>query len=205
MAREMDILTFESDTYKRILDETVETIILNTKEDPKTRGRAAETIVEEIIQSLDQQYQSIRCSGEIVDGPFQSWYGEYMAIYQALLKVEKFPNLKIKILTDHQSLANLFTEITTCSVSEFNSLQKQTGIPILSAIRHLEQQRTTPTTVKWIKAHSGIFGNVIADHLAGQYAANNLQIPMSQQYKCPDDFSRHSCSTLELTKVRFIQ
>jgi hypothetical protein len=35
-----------------------------------------------------------------------------MAIYQALLNVEKFPSLKLKIFTDHQSLANLFSEIT---------------------------------------------------------------------------------------------
>jgi exonuclease III/ribonuclease HI len=205
MAREADIIAFENDTYHTMLEESISLIIKNSKEESKYRGKAAEKIVDEIIQSLDQQYPSIRFSGEIVDGPYQSWYGEYMAIYQALLNIEKFPNIKLKIYTDHQSLANLFSEITKCSDTHFNSIQNLTGLPILSAIRHLERQRRTPTKVSWVKAHSGIFGNVIADHLAGQYAADALAIPCSQKFKCPDDFSLHASSTVALSQGRIIQ
>jgi ribonuclease HI len=100
-----------------------------------------------------------------------------MAIYQAL---PKNPNLKLKIFTDNKSLANL--HITKCSDKEVISQQNLSGIPILSALRHLERQRRFPTIVTWIKAHSGIFGNVIADHLAGQYAADTRTIPHSEKF-----------------------
>jgi ribonuclease HI len=80
-------------------------------------------------------------SGEITEGPKLSWYGEYMAAYQALKKAKDYPKIKLAIYTDHETLSHLFKYITKCTETQFINLGRVNGLPLLSAIRKLEQGR----------------------------------------------------------------
>jgi ribonuclease HI len=150
------------------------------------------------MKDFKSQYDCIYFSGEITEGPKQSWFGEYMAVYQALRKLSDYPNIRIEINTDHESLSKLFRIITTCSLKQFTNMGKMNGIPLLSAIRKLEQKRKFPLNIKWVKSHSGKFGNAIADELAGRYFHPREQLPLSQYFECPDVTSLHSCLTLTI-------
>jgi hypothetical protein len=52
--------------------------------------------------------------------------------------------------------------------------------------RILEKKRKHPTKITWIKAHSGKFGNAVADELAGHYFHPEEELPLSQYYECPE-------------------
>jgi ribonuclease HI len=150
------------------------------------------------MREFKKRYECICFSGEITEGPIQSWFGEYMAVYQALKKVEDHPKIPLAIMTDHESLSKIFILITTCSDKQFTNMSKNNGMPLLSSMRALEKKRSFKTSIKWVKAHSGKFGNSVADDLAGKYFYPKVQLPLFQHFECPDVHSIESCQTLIL-------
>jgi ribonuclease HI len=199
MARQSDIKEFEETTYIEMLNNAK--LLLSTDDS----GRAAEYIAVESLNTFKSLYSCVILSGEITDGPYQSWYGEYMALYQSLKALMPFPNIKAHVFTDHETLSNIFTEILTCTEKEFSAMYKLTGRPILSASRQLEQLRTQTTKIEWVKAHAGTFANVMADHKAGQYTAVGVPLPVSENYICPEDPSKHSVKSLTFFRDNLTQ
>ena len=159
-------------------------------------GRASEKIIEATMIEYGKRYNQATFKGEIIEGPRQSWTAEYMALLYALRKLKDFPGILLELHTDHESLSILFRLCTTCTDKQFASMSKENGLALLSVIRTLERQREHPTVVKWVKAHSGIFGNAVADNLAGKYTPVGTTIPVSEQFKCPDNISQHAVRPL---------
>jgi ribonuclease HI len=159
-------------------------------------GRASEKIIEEIMIEFGKRHNQVTFKGEIIEGPRQSWTAEYMALLYALRKLKDFPEILLELHTDHESLSMLFIICTTSSDAQFANMSKENGLPLLSVIRTLERQRKYPTQVKWVKSHSGIFGNAVADNLAGKYTPQGTTIPVSEQFKCPDNISQHAVRPL---------
>jgi ribonuclease HI len=192
MADESSIAEFVRTDFNRGLEKALMKERESSRDsDTDISGRAAERIIEEMIKKFKDNHECIIFSGEITEGPIQSWFGEYMAVYQALRKVAKYPNNALKIYTDHLSLARLFKYITSCSSRQLSAMGKVNGLPLLSAITNLELKRKKCTTITWVKAHSGIFGNAVADYSAGQNCTDPERIPLHQHFECPDTLIDH--------------
>ena len=159
--------------------------------------RASKRIIKAHISKFKETHECIIFSGEITEGPRESWFGEYMALYQLLRKLQSFSEIILEIYTDHQSLARLFPFITTCPDDHFSKISKLNGIPILS-IRKLEQQRTHKTVIHHVKAHEGNFGNTIADYEAGKYMTDPENLPPSELFEVPLPTSYHVYKTLAI-------
>jgi ribonuclease HI len=167
---------------RRAIPEQCKIIQKNPKE---FVGLSGENIISEHVKEFSRQYECIGFSGEITQGPRESWYGEYMALYQAIKKLDAFPEIQLIISTDHLTLSNLFKLICMSSDKQLEKMNKINGLPILIAMRALERGRLHQTNQIWIKAHSGKFGNTIADELAGQYFHPLEDLPLIQHFECP--------------------
>jgi ribonuclease HI len=145
-------------------------------------------------QLLQSNYKFIEIHGEIEDGPFTSWYGEYMAVHKALYYVRYHKTLKIRILVDHKASADQFSVLTRSTLKAFAAKTNLSGLNIWSAIRKLERLRTRYTNIEWIEAHVGFLGNSFADHLAGLYGSQACKTTLP--FVCPIDQSDHSLRTV---------